>query len=175
MAGDGAYPELRRERLTGLRVRIGDGNEMRARCLRVFLRVKPAEIAHADDSGAKFLRQVDCPPGPQKAAAHTDRLSLPAMSSPSPTPAIAQPRSPIGRELAFLLAALGAGLILVPWLIWGVGELTLGTYGHGGPFALWGDYLRGLLAGSPAFWIVFMGPYALLLTGRVLWRLMRRS
>lgn len=90
------------------------------------------------------------------------------------TQMLARPQSPLGRELVLLLAALAIGLVLVPWLIWIIGRLTLGDYAHGGPLALWGDFFRGLYAGSLAFWIALLGPYVLLLSGRVLRRLIRK-
>lgn len=82
--------------------------------------------------------------------------------------AIAHPKSLLGREFAIAAGALAFGMVAVPWLVWGIGRLTLGPYAHGGPFGLWGDFFRGLLAGSPAFWAVLLGPYVLLLAGRAL-------
>lgn len=89
--------------------------------------------------------------------------------------ALARPQTPAGRELALLVAALACGILVVPWLIWIVGRAVLGEYAHGGPFALWGNFFRGLATGGPAYWAVALGPYALALTGRALWRLLHRS
>jgi len=51
--------------------------------------------------------------------------------------------------------------------------MTLGDYTHGGLFALWGDYLRGLAGGELAFWIMLLGPYGFLMLGRLALRLAR--
>ncbi|MFI4914498.1 MAG: hypothetical protein ACHQAR_04840 [Steroidobacterales bacterium] len=66
------------------------------------------------------------------------------------------------RELLTLLACLAIGVIVMPCLIWLVGRAALGPYTHGGVFALWRDFLLGLAEGSSPFWIVALGPYALL-------------
>ena len=47
-------------------------------------------------------------------------------------------------------------------LIYGIGSAKLGPYANGGLGALWRDYLVALLHGSLAFWLVALGPYALL-------------
>lgn len=88
---------------------------------------------------------------------------------------LARPQTPAGRELALLAVAFACGIVVVPWLIWIVGRAVLGEYARGGPFALWRDFFRGLASGAPAFWAVALGPYALALTGRALWRLLRRG
>lgn len=79
------------------------------------------------------------------------------------------------REFATLGLALAVGLIVLPPLIWIAGHLTLGDYARsytgtptGGPFALWGDFLRGLAAGSLGYWTALLGPY-------VLWKWLRIS
>lgn len=87
---------------------------------------------------------------------------------------LARPRTPAGRELTLLAVAFACGILIVPWLIWIAGRVVLGEYAHGGPFALWVDFFRGLAAGAPAFWAVALGPYALALTGRALWHLLRQ-
>lgn len=63
------------------------------------------------------------------------------------------------REIITILLCLAIGLLLMPWLIFAVGNATLGPYADGGPFILWRDYLVGLLHGSLAFWLVALGPY----------------
>jgi hypothetical protein len=66
------------------------------------------------------------------------------------------------RELLALGVCLGAGLLLMPPLIWSIGSAKLGPYAGGGLFALWRDYLLALIRGSVAFWLVALGPYAAL-------------
>ena len=48
-----------------------------------------------------------------------------------------------------------------------------GASATGGPLALLTDFVSGLLAGSPGHWLVFLGPYLLLLAfraGRAIWK-----
>jgi hypothetical protein len=83
-----------------------------------------------------------------------------------------------GRELVLLGAMLLVGLIVMPFLIWLAGNRMLGPYQHGqnphaGPFALFGDFLLGLLHGSSVFWAVALGPAALLLGVRLFVALVR--
>jgi hypothetical protein len=79
------------------------------------------------------------------------------------------------RELATLALALAFGLLVLPPLIWLAGHLTLGEYARnysgkptGGPFALWGDFFRGLASGSLGYWTALLGPW-------VLWKWLRIS
>ncbi|MFZ1099682.1 MAG: hypothetical protein WAN26_09815 [Steroidobacteraceae bacterium] len=88
------------------------------------------------------------------------------------------PRSRLQRELIVYGAAIGCGLILMPFLIWSVGSRVLGPYTHGdnphaGPFSLFGDFWVGLFHGSAVFWIVALGPAVLILLVRVFVALMR--
>ena len=82
------------------------------------------------------------------------------------------------RELLLYLAALLCGIVLMPFLIWLVGNRMLGPYTHGqnlhaGAFALFGDFILGLLHGSAVFWAVALGPAAMLLLVRGFLRLYR--
>ncbi len=84
------------------------------------------------------------------------------------------------RELIFLGIALACGLILMPFLIWLVGNRVLGPYIHGqdatagtGPLRLLADYFAGLAQGSVIFWCVAIGPYVLLLLARLLYAFLR--
>jgi hypothetical protein len=82
------------------------------------------------------------------------------------------------RELIVLGAALGVGLIVMPFLIWVAGNRVLGPYAHGdnpkaGPWALFADYVVGLAHGSAMFWVVALGPLALLLLIRGFFALLR--
>ncbi len=77
------------------------------------------------------------------------------------------------RELATLLLMLLVALTLLPLAIWGAGQLFLGDYLRdpagsrtGGPLTLLGDYVGGIVAGSPGHWFVLLGPYVLLMAFR---------
>lgn len=75
------------------------------------------------------------------------------------------------RELIVAGAALGVGILVMPFLIWAAGNRVLGPYTHGdnpraGPWALFADYVVGLAHGSAVFWVVALGPLALLLAVR---------
>lgn len=80
------------------------------------------------------------------------------------------------RELLILGIALACGLIVVPLLIWVVGNRILGPYVHTqdptagtGPMRLIGDFFSGLSHGSIIFWCVVVGPYILLTLVRALY------
>jgi hypothetical protein len=84
---------------------------------------------------------------------------------------------PLQRELVTFGLALLCGLIVLPFAIWLAGQVFLGDYlrdpgdpglaRHGGPLLLLWDYWRGLSAGSPAHWLVLLGPYVLLWAFRI--------
>jgi hypothetical protein len=61
-----------------------------------------------------------------------------------------------------VVAALLAGVVLVPWFIYLAGRLTLGEYGGGGPFSLWADFFRGLADLSFGYWFAAAGPLVIL-------------
>jgi hypothetical protein len=93
---------------------------------------------------------------------------------PMPSPA----RKWLQRELIIYGVAVGCGLILMPFLIWGIGSRVLGPYIHGdnphaSPFALFGDFWVGLAHGSAVFWIVALGPALAILLARSLLALLR--
>lgn len=72
-----------------------------------------------------------------------------------------------GHELLSLGLALAVGLVVLPVLIWVVGKATLGPYTNGGLLALWRDFLLALAGGSPAYWLVALGPYLALWVLRI--------
>jgi hypothetical protein len=91
-----------------------------------------------------------------------------------PSPA----RTWLQRELIIYGVGLGCGLILMPFLIWGIGSRVLGPYTHGdnphaSPFALFGDFWVGLAHGSAVFWIVALGPVLAILLTRSFLALLR--
>jgi hypothetical protein len=119
---------------------------------------------------------MSSPPPRQAAAPPFERpLNLPAdvraaPRVPPPTPPRLPPR--VRRELIIYGVALLFGLIGVPLLIWMGGNRVLGPYTHeqnlhAGPLALLQDYFAGLLHGSAVFWVVAVGPAALVLLVRI--------
>lgn len=84
------------------------------------------------------------------------------------------------REVALFGSALALGLLVVPLLIWIVGDRTLGPYTRGddprglGPLALYGDYFSGLAHGWLGYWAVALGPALLLLASKLWLALLRR-
>jgi len=82
------------------------------------------------------------------------------------------------RELIVAGLAFAVGLLAMPFLIWMGGNRVLGPYTHGdnpkaGPWALFADYVVGLAHGSAVFWVVALGPLALLLLIRGFFALLR--
>jgi hypothetical protein len=65
------------------------------------------------------------------------------------------------RELLMIAACIGIGVIVMPCLIFAVGRAALGPYAHGSLFALWHDFMIGLVSGSQAVWFIVLGPYLL--------------
>ncbi|MGB6603443.1 MAG: hypothetical protein WA747_04390 [Steroidobacteraceae bacterium] len=108
----------------------------------------------------------------------------PPAAGPTPRQRPQQERTPspararLQRELIIYGAAVGCGLILMPFLIWGIGSRVLGPYIHGdnphaSPFALFGDFWAGLVHGSAVFWIVALGPAVVILLARSFLALLR--
>ncbi|MBV8146981.1 MAG: hypothetical protein JO184_18470 [Gammaproteobacteria bacterium] len=123
------------------------------------------------------------PPTPSPPPPNSPTPSPPPLKAPgrpfdrpgaAPLPAEdAAPRIPprVRRELLIYGVALLFGLFAVPPLIWMAGNRVLGPYTHGqnlhaGPLALLEDFLTGLLHGSAVFWVVALGPAALVLLVR---------
>ncbi len=82
------------------------------------------------------------------------------------------------RELALFGALLLVGLLVMPLLIWVAGNRVLGGYvhaqnAHAGPLALLGDFFLGLWHGSAVFWVVALGPVALVFGVRLFIALVR--
>jgi len=82
----------------------------------------------------------------------------------------------VRRELIIYGVLLLFGLIGMPLLIWVAGNRWLGPYTHeqnlhAGPLALLQDFGLSLLHGSAVFWVVALGPAALVLLARLFVRL----
>src|SRR5579862_224243 len=98
-----------------------------------------------------------------------------------------EPRGPWGRlralsrtqrSLILYGLALLFGVLVVPLLIWVIGNRVLGPYtqgqnAHAGPFALLADFFVGLGHGSAVFWSVALGPAVLVVLLRLLARAVR--
>ena len=76
--------------------------------------------------------------------------------------------------------ALVIGLVLMPLLIWVIGNRILGPYTHGadthaGPLALLSDFYVGLAHWSFPFWLVALGPMVILLFVRIVLAMLRQA
>lgn len=101
-------------------------------------------------------------------APRRDRTASAATADDAPP---ARPR--LGRELRYFLLVGGAGIVLLPLLVYFAGALTLGPYEGGlGSFLakLYGDFARLV----PAAWALLLGPYVLFWALRLLTRPLRR-
>jgi hypothetical protein len=83
-------------------------------------------------------------------------------------------RPRLRRELYFAGGALLVGLVIVPIMIYVAGAATLGDYASGGFWSFLGDFYVHFFTGSPAAWVVALGPYALVLLLRGTRFVMRR-
>jgi hypothetical protein len=86
----------------------------------------------------------------------------------------------VRRELLILGICAACGFVLMPLLIWFVGNRALGPYTHGqdtsagtGPMRLLADFFGGLGHGWIMFWCVAVGPYVLVSCVRLLYSLLR--
>lgn len=77
------------------------------------------------------------------------------------------------RELRFAAPLVGFGLLVMPFLIYLAGKLTLGPYEGGLPAFLGSLYLA-LLRFAPTAWLLVAGPYLLFTSVRLLTRPLRR-
>jgi len=77
------------------------------------------------------------------------------------------------RELGFLALLLGFGLLVMPFLIYLAGVLTLGPY-EGGLLAFLGSLLLAFFTATPSAWLLVAGPYLLFTVIRLLTRPLRR-
>jgi hypothetical protein len=66
------------------------------------------------------------------------------------------------REALRTGVAILAGVVVVPALVWMVGNQLLGKYPNGGLLALWEDFFVGLAHGGVAYWLIAIGPYLFL-------------
>lgn len=77
-------------------------------------------------------------------------------------------------EAVTLGLALLFGLWIMPALIYLAGSLILNEYANGGVFALYLDFLKGLVELRPSCWIVLLGPFLFLTLFRVFRLILRK-
>ncbi|MGH8251668.1 MAG: hypothetical protein ACREVI_13410 [Steroidobacteraceae bacterium] len=78
------------------------------------------------------------------------------------------------RELRIFGQWLGFGLVVMPFLIYLAGVLTLGPY-EGGLLAFLGALLAAFFTAKPSAWLLVAGPYLLFTAVRLLTRPLRRD
>jgi hypothetical protein len=71
------------------------------------------------------------------------------------------------RNVGWLVAALLFGALLLPFLVYYTGTMTLGPYSHGGPLGFYGDFLASLARLRWSAWSLLLGPAALLFACRL--------
>lgn len=77
------------------------------------------------------------------------------------------------RELRLAALLVGFGLLVMPFLIYLAGVLTLGPYEGGLPSFL-GALLNAFFTATPSAWVLVAGPYLLFTAVRFLTRPLRR-
>ena len=78
------------------------------------------------------------------------------------------------RELGFFALLFGFGLLVLPFLIYFAGVLTLGPY-EGGLATFLGSLLGAVFTARPTAWLLVIGPYLLFTAIRFLTRPFRRQ
>jgi hypothetical protein len=78
------------------------------------------------------------------------------------------------RELRIAALWFGFGLLLMPFLIYLAGVLTLGPYEGGLPSFL-GSLIFAFVTATPTAWLLVAGPYLLFTAVRLLTRPLRRQ
>jgi hypothetical protein len=77
------------------------------------------------------------------------------------------------RELGIFALLLGFGLLVMPFLIYLSGVLTLGPY-EGGLLAFLGSLMAAFFTATPSAWLLVCGPWLLFTALRLLTRPLRR-
>jgi len=77
------------------------------------------------------------------------------------------------RELGFFALLFGFGLLVMPFLIYLAGVLTLGPY-EGGLLAFLGSLMGAVVTARPSAWLLVIGPYLMFTVIRFLTRPFRR-
>ncbi len=74
---------------------------------------------------------------------------------------------PLKFEATTLGLTLLVGLLVMPALIYLAGIAVLKPYANGGLFALYQDFVKGLVELRPSCWIVLLGPFGFLSLFRI--------
>lgn len=77
-------------------------------------------------------------------------------------------------EAVTLGLAVLVGLLVMPALIYLAGHLALQGYAHGGPFALYFDFFKGLFHLQASHWLVVAGPFVFLSLFRIFRWILRK-
>jgi hypothetical protein len=72
------------------------------------------------------------------------------------------------RHAAWVLTAFVFAALVLPFLVYHTGTLTLGGYAGGGPLQFLADYYADLARFRPGAWLLLLGPATLVLVWRVL-------
>ncbi|MGH8135509.1 MAG: hypothetical protein ACRER4_04105 [Steroidobacteraceae bacterium] len=78
------------------------------------------------------------------------------------------------REIGFFALFFGFGLMVLPFLIYLAGVLTLGPY-EGGLLTFLGSLMGAVFTGRPSAWMLITGPYLMFMAIRILTRPFRRQ
>lgn len=78
------------------------------------------------------------------------------------------------RELGIFALLFGFGLLVMPFLIYLAGVLTLGPY-EGGLLTFLGSLVGDVFTAKPSAWLLVVGPYLLFTAIRLLTRPFRRQ
>ncbi|MGQ0429332.1 MAG: hypothetical protein ACT4UQ_05320 [Gammaproteobacteria bacterium] len=78
------------------------------------------------------------------------------------------------RELGLLALLAGFGLLVMPFLIYVAGLLTLGPY-EGGLLAFLGSLYLAFFTATTTAWLLVLGPYLMFTAVRLLTRPLRRD
>ena len=79
----------------------------------------------------------------------------------------------MNRELRYFLLIAGFGLVVLPFLVYLAGVLTLGPY-EGGLLSFLGSLYGSFLTLQPTAWALLLGPYLLFWVLRLMTRPLRR-
>jgi uncharacterized membrane protein YdjX (TVP38/TMEM64 family) len=79
----------------------------------------------------------------------------------------------INRELRYFLLIAGFGLLVLPFLVYLAGVLSLGPY-EGGLLSFLGSLYGSFLTLQPTAWALLLGPYLLFWIVRLMTRPLRR-
>jgi hypothetical protein len=77
-------------------------------------------------------------------------------------------------EAITLGLTLLVGLLVMPALIYLAGSFVLQAYANGGVFALYADFLKGLVEPRLSCWVVLIGPFVFLTLFRIFRLVLRK-